>query len=394
MKIKCKANWTRHLLKKSVVIITTTGLLGGLKSTIAQIPANNLGEQLLQQTSQCIKSKLPDTPPSNNLEALQTASMQCVLQVTMLAEDGSIRSDASDRITALVAATGVSLPQPVSQGQAKIPLKLLPNTNVFTLPVQIGGLSKTFLLDTGASASIINSQTATQLNLQGTPIPNDFMKYVVIGNDCSKVQASFHKLPPIAVNAAKVQGLFGIGMSQNSIPVNTSGVLGLDFFTNFDVVINPKKLQLQLLPPSTPVTGAIPLQGKLGNMIAQAKINGQGPFNFLLDTGAETTVISKSLATKLKIDQTKLTKTEVSGFCGTEKAQKIKLSQLNLQQHQATQIDAVILESDNIFKVLGIQGIIGQNFLNRYQQHWRFGKRNPLGYTESGSLVLTPLSNK
>ncbi|WP_256678070.1 retropepsin-like aspartic protease [Fischerella major] len=383
----------RHLLKTSVVIITTTGLLSGLKSTIAQVPANNLGQQLLQQTSQCIRSKLADSSPSN-LEALQTASMQCVLQVAMLAEDGSIRPDASDRITALVAATGVSLPQPVSQGQANIPLKLLPNTNVFTLPVQIGGQSKTFLLDTGASASIINSQTATQLNLQGTPIPNDFMKYVVVGNDCSKVQASFHKLPPVAVNAAKVQGLFAIGMSQNSIPVNTSGVLGLDFLTNFDVVINPKKLQLQLLPPSPPVTGAIPLQGKLGNMIAQAKINGQGPFNFLLDTGAETTVISKSLATKLKIDQTKLTKTEVSGFCGTEKAQKIKLSQLNLQQHQATQIDAVILESDNIFKVLGIQGIIGQNFLNRYQQHWRFGKRNPLGYTESGSLVLTPLSNK
>lgn len=393
MTIKCKAHWTRHLLKTSVIIITTTGLLSALKSTIAQVPASNLGQQLLQQTSQCIRSKLPDTLPSN-LEALQTAFMQCVLQVTMLAEDGSIRPDASDRITALVAATGVSFPQPVSQGQANIPLKLLSNTNVFTLPVQIGGQSKTFLLDTGASASIINSQTATQLNLQGTPIPNDFMKYVVVGNDCSKVQASFHKLPPVAVNAAKVQGLLGISMSQNSIPVNTSGVLGLDFLTNFDVVINPKKLQLQLLPPSPPVTGAIPLQGKLGNMIAQAKINGQGPFNFLLDTGAETTVISKSLATKLKIDQTKLTKTEVSGFCGTEKAQKIKLSQLNLQQHQATQIDAVILESDNIFKVLGIQGIIGQNFLNRYQQHWRFGKRNPLGYTESGSLVLTPLSNK
>ncbi|WP_258000141.1 hypothetical protein [Fischerella thermalis] len=90
MKIKCKANWTRHLLKTSVVILTTTGLLGGLKSTFAQIPANNLGQQLLQQTSQCIRSKLADSSASN-LEALQTASMQCVLQVAMLAEDGSIR---------------------------------------------------------------------------------------------------------------------------------------------------------------------------------------------------------------------------------------------------------------------------------------------------------------
>lgn len=129
MKIKCKANWTGHLLKTSVVILTTTGLFGGLKSTIAQIPANNLGQQLLQQTSQCIRSKLADSSASN-LEALQTASMQCVLQVTMLAEDGSVRPDASDRITALVAATGVSLPQPVSQGQANIPLKLLPNIDV------------------------------------------------------------------------------------------------------------------------------------------------------------------------------------------------------------------------------------------------------------------------
>jgi hypothetical protein len=67
-----------------------------------------------------------------------------------------------------------------------------------------------------------------------------------------------------------------------------------------------------------------------------------------------------------------------------------KLAQVSLQQHQSTNLDAVILGS-SVLNVLGVDGIVGQNFLNQYQQHWRFGERNELGFPEEGSLVLSPL---
>lgn len=357
-----------------------------------QTPAtqlDNIGQQLFGQVVECLKGKIAN-PQQANEATLQAVSSQCMFDVVVLNPDGSVREDASDRLTAFVEFSGISVPQPVSKGQATIGLKLLPDSQLFTLPVKIGGQTKTFLLDTGASGSIIDSQTAKQLNLQSTPVPSKLFQYTVAGNNCPDVQVNLHPLPVLTVDSATVEGLNGMGLPQTSIPGNLSGVLGIDFLSNFDLIINPKTQELKLLPASPPVANAIPLSGKLGSIIAQVRVNGQGPFSFLLDTGADTVVVSKRLVQKLKIDEYKAEEIEVTGFCGTEKGKKIKLEKVSIQQKEATQLDTVILESNNIFNLLGVDGIIGQNYLNKYQQHWRFGKRNPLGYAESGSLVLTP----
>jgi predicted aspartyl protease len=349
-----------------------------------------LGQQLFKETIACMLSKVPNLPKASEA-TLQSVSMQCVFKIAVIAEDGTVRPDASERMTALVTALGVSIPKPVSKGQANIALKKVPESKVFSVAVKLGTQTENFLFDTGASASIIDSQTAKKLGLKATPIASDILQYTVVGNDCSKIQANFHPFPQLTVNTATVNGLNGLGLPQTSIPAKLSGVLGLDFLSNFDVVVNPSKLKLELLSPSPDISGAIPLKGKLGNVMVEVKVNGQGPFNFLLDTGADTMVISPNLAKKLGIDTNKALKTQVTGFCGLENARKIKLNQFNLQKHQANQLDGVILESNNIFNILGIDGIVGQNFLNQYQQHWRFGKRDELGYVESGSLVLTPI---
>lgn len=68
--------------------------------------------------------------------------------------------------------------------------------------VQIAGQTKNFLLDTAASASIINNQLAKKLNLKGTPILREMFKFMVVGNDCSNIQANYHTLPTLAVNSA------------------------------------------------------------------------------------------------------------------------------------------------------------------------------------------------
>ncbi|MFB2920420.1 retroviral-like aspartic protease family protein [Aerosakkonema sp. BLCC-F2] len=372
------------------MVISSLKLPNQNKQDITE-PPKNLGEALLQQVVLCVAAKFPN-PRQTSVELLQAASTQCVFQVVILAPDGSVRQDASDRLTALVEVSGVSLPEPVSRGQANVQLKTLPDSQVFTLPVQIGGQTKTFLLDTGASSSIINAETAQQLALPSTPIPSDILKYIVVGDKCAEVKANLHPLPIISVDAATVQGLNGMGLPPTSIPGNLSGVLGLDFLSNFDVVLNPKTLQVQFLRPSIPVGGAIPLAGKLGNITAQVRINGRGPFTFMLDTGADAIVLSKNLAERLSLNSINAQETEVFGFCGAQKAKQIKLDSVSLGQYEVNHIDSAILNS-NIFNLLGVDGIIGQSFLNKYQQHWRFGKRNAIGFIESGSLVLTPLAN-
>ncbi|HAZ48968.1 MAG TPA: hypothetical protein DDW76_10650 [Cyanobacteria bacterium UBA11369] len=403
--ICCKRRFKRLLFVGIFIAGIVFTLIGGglfqraigIPATLSQTPPTqnrnstapeNLGQQLFQQVVECVRGKITN-PNQLNETALQAASSQCMFDLVLLNPDGSVRDDASDRLTAFVQFSGVTFPQPVGKGQANIPLKLLPDSQLFTLPVQIGRETKTFLLDTGASGSIIDSQIAKQLELESTPVPTELFKYTVVGNNCSNVQVNLHPLPILKVAGAEVEGILGMGLPQTSIPGNLSGVLGLDFLSNYDIIINPKKQELKLLPASPPVQNAIPLVGKLGSIIAQVRVNGRGPFSFLLDTGASTVVVSKRLVQQLGIDASKAEEIDVIGFCGTEKGKKIKLEKVSLQQYENTQLDTVILENNNLFNLLGIDGIIGQNFLNKYQQHWRFGKRNPLGYAETGSLVLT-----
>ncbi|MBD2446773.1 clan AA aspartic protease [Nostoc sp. FACHB-152] len=357
---------------------------------IHQKPATSLGQQLLQEVIKCTEAKSFNQKLTNQAQAEAIAN-RCALQVVALGANGQFRPDAFERMAAFMEATGVKLPQPIGQGQASTQLSFAGESSIFTVPVRIGKQTQTFILDTGNSQTIINTQIAQQLGLNSSPVPKGLLEYKpVVGNNLKGIEVNTHVLPVLGVNSATVAGIHGLGLPTQALPKNITGVLGLDFLSNFDVVLNPKKQQLQLLPPSKSVAGAIPLKGSFGILTAQVYINGQGPFTFAVDTGAYAMMLSPSVVQKLGIDHRNAQTSQIFGFGGRETVKKVKLTKLQIQQHQATEIDAVIVEQSNILKLPGVDGIIGQNFLNRYQQHWRFSKPNALGVVESGSLVLIP----
>ncbi|MBD2495995.1 retropepsin-like aspartic protease [Nostoc sp. FACHB-280] len=388
-KYQTPTNQHSHRSKSLLSHLFTAGVFFSSLVSLLPTPAAgqvNLGQQLLQEVSKCAEAKIAAQQAES-----ETIVTKCALQILTLGSNGEFRPDAIERVTAFMEAVGVKLPQSTSQGQANIKLQLDSESSVFRIPVRIGRQTQTFILDTGSGQTIINTRIAQQLGLNSKPIPNGLLEYKpVVGNNFKKLEVKTHLLPALGVNSATVSGLYGLELPTPALPQDISGVLGLDFLSKFDVVLNPKKQQLQLLPPSEPITGAIPLKGRFGILTTQVYINGEGPFNFVLDTGSYTIAISKSIAQKLGIDTRNAQTTEVFGLGGRETVKKIKLNKLQIQQHQVTEIDAVIVEESNILKLPGVEGIIGQNFLNKYQQHWRFDKPNALGVVESGSLVLTP----
>lgn len=357
-----------------------------------RLKQDKLGRELFQSMLGCVRSEIAK-PSQTTPEAMQATSLNCFMKVVVLDPKGKVRTDSEERLTAVVKASGISVEHPKSNGQASVPLQQLPDSSVFTLPVAIAGKSKTFLLDTGASSSIVDTQTAQQLGIKGTKFPNHLLKYFVVGNDCSNVNATMQVLPPLSVDRATVSGLSGMGLSRTSIPGKLSGVLGMDFLSGFDVEIDPKAKALKLLPHSqlqASANTAIPLVGKMGVMTAQVKIDGKSPFAFALDTGADIMVISKRTAQKLALDVVNAEEIEVQGFCGRETGKKSRLKSFEMGGHQAAEMDVVILNND-LLDLLGVEGIVGQSFLNQYQQHWRFGDRGVLGFPTQGSLVLTKL---
>lgn len=358
-----------------------------------QIERDKLGRSLFQSMLKCISGKVPQAykqPP----EAIQAASMHCFMTVVVLDPKGKVRTDAEERLNAVVKASGIKVDPPKSNGEASVPLQQLPGSSVFTLPVEIAGKPQTFLLDTGASASIIDTETAKQLGIEGTKFPNELMKYFVVGDDCSNVNASMHVLPTLSVDRATVAGLSGMGLSRTAIPGNLAGVLGMDFLSGFDLELDPKQKTLKLLPPSASKSSdrntVIPLAAKMGVMTAQVQVNERGPFTFALDTGADVMVVSQRMARKLGLDLDNAEAIDLQGFCGREKGKKSRFQSFEMGGQKIGQIDVVILNND-LLDLLGVEGIVGQSFLNRYQQYWEFGERGVLGFPTQGSLVLTEL---
>ncbi|NJK30841.1 MAG: clan AA aspartic protease [Acaryochloris sp. RU_4_1] len=298
----------------------------------------------------------------------------------------------TEGLRAIVQVKGLKIPPPQTQGSAALPLSVLPDTHVYTLQAQLQQLPTRWLVDTGASTSMVTTAVVEALQLRGQPIPNQRLAFAVAGNDCANMNALLHQLPPLHFQQARVQGLQGLQFTSTVIPAGVSGVLGMDVLSQFDLHLHPGQSKLRLLPP-TPlpadqIAQAIPLQKKLGVMVAQLSINGQGSFRVLLDTAADNTFISEQVAAQLQLDPASRQPIQIRGFCGLEDAARSHLDSVKLHHHQRRNLQVIILSS-SILKVLKVDGILGQNFLRHYQQYWRFNSTSTQG--TGGSLVLVPL---
>ncbi|MEB3277805.1 MAG: retropepsin-like aspartic protease [Lyngbya sp.] len=303
------------------------------------------------------------------------------------------------QLNAIVQLKGLNFPIPRIEGQATIPLKRLEGSQVFTVKLTLGNISGDFLLDTGASTTMLSTPMVEQLGLVGEKIESEQLTSAVAGDDCPEMSANVHQLPTITVDGVRVEQLRGLEFTNTLIPDELSGVLGMDFLRHFDLKLNPKTQQLQLLSPSqlnpAETQQAIPLKSRLGVMLAEIEINGQGPFTFMLDTGADTTFISPSLSLSLQLNEASRQEIQVIGFCGIEIAERSTLKQVQVGDFQQNNLEAVILSSPSVLDLLEVDGILGQNFLNHYEQYWRFNltAESKSGNTNNfeGSLILLPI---
>jgi predicted aspartyl protease len=334
-------------------------------------------------------------PPSK--QPWRKSSAQWVCTLALLSAWSTLGQVASAEnftpVDAIVQLQGLDVPPAQVKGSDTIPLKVLEQTQVYTAEGLLGQLPGRFLIDTGASTTILSPEVVQSLRLPGKTILSERLSSAVAGNGCTSMTATLHGLPPLKLKSVEIRGASGLRFEKTVIPDGLSGVIGMDILNHFDLQLNPKVQTLSLSPPTIlpkpAATVAIPLQRKLGVFLANLTLNGQGPFTLLLDTGADSTFISAPLAQRLKLDPKTRQPIQILGFCGLEPAERSQLTSVQLQQHEQKNIEAIILSS-SILKLLGVDGILGQNFLSRYQQYWRFTPFSVGNVKADGSLLLWP----
>lgn len=99
-----------------------------------------------------------------------------------------------------------------------------------------------------------------------------------------------------------------------------------------------------------------------GAVIVHVHVNDNGPFPFLLDTGATHSVISDSLATRLTLQP--IAAAAVTTSTGRERRAVVRLNQTSIGSARSADILATVAPAGRLTSLArGIDGIIGQDFL-------------------------------
>ena len=100
-------------------------------------------------------------------------------------------------------------------------------------------------------------------------------------------------------------------------------------------------------------------------MVVQVSLNDAGPYDFLIDTGAQMTVIDRSLATELGLPASG--NANVAGISLQGQIRFAQLEMLKLGKYASTNQRVLVYDMNKLQKAgFAIRGLLGEDFLSRF----------------------------
>lgn len=123
--------------------------------------------------------------------------------------------------------------------------------------------------------------------------------------------------------------------------------------------------------PADSARGELPfeLAGPSGAaIIVPVTINGQGPFDFVLDTGATVTCIDQALADSLGLPPVRGAIGMGAGVGGAGRMRLVRLDSLRVGQARAYDLPGCALDLGHVQDLgIGMRGLLGLNFLKPFR---------------------------
>ncbi len=233
-----------------------------------------------------------------------------------------------------------------------------------------------FILDTGASHCLLSKELSETLGIQ----PEVEKQAMGAGGP---VKLMIAHVSSMTVGSARQENV-SVAITNEiqriaaAIQSKVDGVLGFEFLKDFILAIDYRDATIGVSLPSEYANGNSTRLGtsisfKLAStskplILVPAVVDGQGPFQFALDTGASRTMLSIELARKLAIQTTD--DSPVTGGGGQIKILAGKVSSLAVGGAAVRDHAIGAGEFLNVLsKAIGteLDGILGYNFLNRFK---------------------------
>jgi hypothetical protein len=337
---------------------------------------------------------------------------------------------------ALIQLAGTPLAGGTVQGEAQLPLERAAGGDTPVLEFQAGGAAVgsvlgsrrvRLLLDTGASSTMVTPALVERLGLATSPLPPGGFDLAGGGRGCGALAPRRTRLPDLRLSSTPgpsdrgsgglvIRGVEALVMPVAALPKGVDGVLGAPSLRRLPILIDPTASRLVLgraaleidpahpalvlTPFTAPATawGAsstqgqreplrIPLRWQRGVPLLSLT-SPSGPVQALADTGAEGLFLSPALTSRLE-PVGPAEPLRLVGFCGQQTVYRQRFSGLTLNQPQTTPaqglaaeeaprpVEAIVTENP-IFAALGIEAIVGQEWLRHRPQLWRLDQDPPL----------------
>src|SRR6186713_1613805 len=167
-------------------------------------------------------------------------------------------------------------------------------------------------------------------------------------------------------------------------------------------VLNVPAPACEPLDPDAPSAAGTTTKDSAGRAVALISINGQGPFRFIIDTGANRSVLSQTLATRLGLAQSG--EGVVHSVDGAELAKLVNVESLSFGALRLSGGDTPVLDGpmlDGEHGLLGVDGMAGRllhvDFTNHCVEIYESGAQLPMQGWKSvparirfGSLLMVP----
>jgi predicted aspartyl protease len=227
-----------------------------------------------------------------------------------------------------------------------------------------------FIVDTGASSSVVDSAVASKIGLKATG-KTEQLSGVGCQTTASQAKVSSWQVGHVALPAATVSVL---PMLADTKGPKIGGLLGSDVLSEFGVAaLDYQDQQLQLGPAAVGLSArsAISVPVKVvyshGAVLAVAPVfvQSHGPYPFIVDTGAAESVLNRELVQKLSLPVVS-SQGEAAGL-----ACRVRTSTVTITGWRAASVSLpgnriVSVDLPEPRKGEGIQGLLGSGTLSTY----------------------------
>jgi len=260
----------------------------------------------------------------------------------------------------------------VDAPQNPAPIPLRKSLNLVFARVMINGRGPyEFAVDTGASQIVLSEKLAGDLGL--TPVTSTIMHGVGGGG---KIDTKLYSVKEMTIGDVKIKNVPVGTFNDPLVSQLADGIFSTAVLSDFILTVNYPGNQLEISrkrPAANPASEVLPAWYFSNLLLVPVQVNGQHRGNFIVDTGAVTTVISHNMAATLGVDEkTPGAKIDL-GIAGVGGFEGVVLRVPNVTfktaKNSETFPQVVSINLKEMSKMIGteIAGVIGFDFLDAYK---------------------------